>query len=119
MQSELRLHARMPLDLPAEMLLSDEDSADVTLKNLSMGGLMVQGDKRVSQLLSSHKPGFPVEVELHFGLLEQPVRCHCRLIHAHRQNQNLFNFGFKLLSLGSESQQLVQQVLAQYEAGRT
>ncbi len=118
MHPELRLHPRMPLEAPAEMVFSSGDSADITLLSLSLGGLMTEGDGRAFKLLEEHRPSFPVEVDMHFGLGERPVRCHCRLIHTQRLRQDLFSFGFKLLSLDLQDQQLIREKVEEYELSR-
>jgi len=118
MHQELRLHPRMPTNLPAEMIFSDQLSLDVTMRNLSLGGMLVEGDSQLQHAVDDHRPGFPVEVELHFGLNGLPVSCRCRLIHTRRCSQTLFQMGFKLLSLDELSQTLIREYLENYELTR-
>lgn len=115
MHPELRLHPRMPVDLPAELVFSEEDSVDLTVLNISLGGVTAQGDAGAYQMVEKYKPHFPIEVELHFGLVDQPVHCHCRLIHSQRLSQDLYRFGFKVLSLDLQTQHLIQTTLEAYE----
>lgn len=114
MNSELRMHPRMPVRLPAEVMFSDEDSVEVEVLNLSLGGLMVESDEAGYRLVEKYKPRFPIEVEIHFGLNQQPVHCHCRLVHVQRQKQNQYCLGFRVLSLNSQAQALITEAVSEY-----
>lgn len=118
MHPELRLHPRMPVEIPAEVVFPSGDSADITLLSVSLGGLTSEGDCRAFTLFENSKPRFPLEVELHFGLGERPIRCHCRLIHTQRQSQDQYAFGFKLLSLDLLDQQHIREKVEEYELTR-
>jgi len=118
MHPELRLHPRMPVELPAEIVFPSGESADITLLSLSLGGLTSEGNDRAFQLFEESRPRFPIEVEMHFGLGDRPIRCHCRLIHTQRLKQNRYAFGFKLLSLDLMDQQYIREKVEEYEITR-
>lgn len=118
MHPELRLHPRVPVEIPAEIVFPSGDSADITLLSLSLGGLTTEGDNRAFDLFEDTKPRFPIEVDMHFGLEDHPIRCHCRLIHTQRLRQNRYGFGFKLLSLDLNDQQYIREKVEEYEITR-
>lgn len=118
MHADLRMHPRMTTEIPAEMILSDEVAVDVLIRNISLGGMMVEGSDQMFQAVQQQVPAFPVEVEIHFGLQGAPVHCHCRLIHTTRKRQDLYHMGFKALSMDEHSAEQIRQVLAEYEMNR-
>lgn len=101
MNPEKRLYPRINVRLPAELLGHDGNGIDVTLINLSVGGMLVEGG---SEMLSLRPPveGVPLELYLHFGLREKPVHCHCRVVYSRRQSQRCIHFGLSLLSIDNE-----------------
>ena len=118
MHSELRMHPRMPTKLPAEMILSEDVSVDVIILNLSVGGMLIEGSDQMFHAVQAHKPAFPIEVEIYFGLQALPVRSHCRLIHTVRKRQDLYQMGFKALSMDEQSSHLIRQTLDDYTLTR-
>jgi len=110
MQQEMRLHPRVVVELPAEVEAFGGDSLDVRLINLSAGGAMIEGCEQLEQLLDAARrlsSGSPVEVNLHFGLEEGAVHCHCRLVHMRRLAQTRYQMGMKFLSLADDSLDLL------------
>lgn len=118
MHPELRLHPRMPVEIPAEVVFPSGDTTDITLLSISLGGLTSEGDGRAFTLFENSKPRFPLEIEMHFGLVDRPIRCHCRLIYTQRLKQDLYAFGFKLLSLDLLDQQYIREKVEEYELTR-
>lgn len=110
MKREMRVHPRVGVDLPAELEPFIGDSLDVRLINLSVGGALIEGSEQLEQLLDASRKlesGTPVEVNLHFGLDEGPVHCHCRLIHMRRLAQSRYQLGMKILSLANDCQEML------------
>ncbi|GGO86830.1 hypothetical protein GCM10011348_38630 [Marinobacterium nitratireducens] len=112
MKREMRLHPRVGVDMPAELEPYGSDSLDVRLVNLSVGGALIEGSEQLESLLNAVRhpeSGVPVEVNLHFGLEEGPVHCHCRLIHTRRLAQSRYQMGMKILSLASDCQDMLSR----------
>lgn len=114
MQAEKRLHPRVGVDLPAELEPYGGECFDVRLINLSLGGLLVEGDEQLEKLIDVNRRtagAAPVEVNIHFGLEQGAVHCHCRLIHMHRLAQNRFQMGMKILSIADTHHQSLSRFI--------
>jgi hypothetical protein len=107
MHVELRLNPRVSVDMPAELEPFRGECLDVRLINLSLSGVLVEGNGELEQLLHRSRglaAGMPLELNLHFGLEQAPIHCHCRLIHSRRLAQDQFQMGMKILSIADSSQ---------------
>lgn len=115
MHSELRMHPRMPTELQAEIKLPDEHSVIVMIRNISLGGIMLEGDDRMHTAIQQ-QPSFPVEVDVHFQLENKSVCGRYRLIHTVRRRQDMFHMGFMSLMMDASSTALIKRLLEDYEA---
>ncbi|WP_299182743.1 PilZ domain-containing protein [uncultured Neptuniibacter sp.] len=112
MHAERRIYPRIHVKLPAELSSGDGQSVDVSLINLSLGGMLVEGGADLAEL----KPvitGAPLEVNLHFGLNDQPVHCLCRVVYKQRQSQRCLRYGLSVLSMDLQTQEQLQSYIEQ------
>lgn len=117
MHSELRMHPRMPTELNAVLNLPQGISVDVVIRNISLGGVMLEGDERMFEAIRQ-QTSLPVEVDVHFELEAQPVYGRYRLIHTTRKRQDLYQMGFKALTMDITSTELIRALLDTYELSR-
>nr|WP_067298101.1 PilZ domain-containing protein [Marinobacterium profundum] len=114
MNVDMRLHPRVRVDLPAELEPFRGDCMDVRLIHLSLSGVLVEGNAELETLLGERPglaSGVPLELNLHFGLEQASVHCHCRLIHSRRLEKDRFQIGMKILSIPNESQGLLSSYI--------
>ncbi len=107
MNPERRIYPRIHVELPAEVEANTGETADVTVLNLSVGGLLVEGGAELAGL----KPpveGVPLELKLHFGLDDEPLHCHCRVVYNQRLSQFKHRFGLTILSMDQPAIQHLQ-----------
>ncbi|MGH1462974.1 MAG: PilZ domain-containing protein [Neptuniibacter sp.] len=107
MFEDRRLYPRIHVEIPAEVEDGRGESADVTLLNISLNGLLIEGG---SDLLKLKAPaaGLPLELKVHFGIDDEPVHCHCRVVYNQRQSQNCMRFGVIILSLDYHASEKLQ-----------
>lgn len=111
MNPERRLYPRLNVNIPAEVEVSSGEGADVNLINISLGGMLIEGDERL-QALRPPVEGAPLELGLHFGLEEQPVHCRCRVVYQQRQSQCITRFGLCVLSIDQQAADLLQNYIS-------
>ncbi len=114
MNVDMRLHPRAQVDLPAELEPFRGDCLDVRVIRLSLSGVLVEGNAELEALLGARPgaaSGTPLELNLHFGLEQESVHCHCRLIHSRRLEQGRFQVGMKILSIPNDSQGLLSRYI--------
>ena len=102
MNPERRIYPRINVSIPGEVEDATGVSADITILNLSVNGVLIEGD----QALAGIKPpieGAPLEIKLHFGIEERPMHCHCRVVYAQRQSQHCLRYGLTILSIDHEA----------------
>jgi hypothetical protein len=107
MKTDMRLHPRVSVDLPAELEPFRGDCVDARLIYLSLSGALVEGRAELGALLGARRElvaGIPLELNLHFGLESASVHCHCRVVHSRRLAQGHFQVGLKFLSIPTDSQ---------------
>ncbi|WP_286236940.1 PilZ domain-containing protein [Neptuniibacter halophilus] len=105
--NERRIHPRIHVQLPAELATREGESVDVSLINLSLGGMLVEGGPEMAGL----KPpviGAPLELYLHFGIDDQPLHCLCRVVYNQRQSQTCLRYGLSILSIDQQASQVLQ-----------
>lgn len=110
MSSERRIYPRVNTSLVAELESYDGNCIDVTLLNLSVSGMLIEGGNEIASL----KPpveGTPLEVHLHFGLDDQAVHCHCRAVYMRRQSQEHTQLGLSVLSVDRQALKAIQQYI--------
>ncbi|MCP8690224.1 PilZ domain-containing protein [Marinobacterium sedimentorum] len=114
MNVDMRLHPRVKVDLPAELEPFRGDCLDVRVIHLSLSGVLVEGNAELEALLGARlglASGAPLELNLHFGLEQESVHCHCRIIHSRRLAQDCFQVGMKILSIPNASQGLLSHYI--------
>ena len=107
MTAERRIYPRVHTRIPAELSSSVGEMVDVTLINLSLGGMLVEGGAAMAAL-KAPIGGTPLEVNLHFGLKDQPLHCQCRVVYNQRQSQNCLRFGLAILSIDDQAKAVLQ-----------
>lgn len=112
MNSERRIYPRVNTHLAAELETYTGNSIDVTLINLSVSGMLVQGGNEIASLTPPVE-GAPLEVHLHFGLIDQAVHCHCRAVYVRRQSQECTQLGLSLLSIDRQALKCIQRYITQ------
>ena len=117
MHSELRMHPRMPTELTATLNLPKGISVDVIIRNISLGGAMLEGGDQMFEVIQQ-QVSLPVDVDVQFEVDGQPVYGRYRLIHTTRKRQDLYQMGFKALTMDLTSTELIRQLLNNYELTR-
>jgi hypothetical protein len=107
MIQERRIFPRLHVDIPAEVEDGRGVSADVTLLNLSLSGLLIEGGSDLLQL-QPVVAGLPLELKVHFGLEDQPLHCHCRVVYNQRQSQQCMRYGLIILSIDQNASDALQ-----------
>lgn len=107
MFQERRIYPRVNVQIPAEAEDGRGDSADVTLINLSLGGVLIEGGADLL-LLKAPVDGMPLELKLHFGLVDEAIHCHCRVVYNQRQSQQCIRLGLIILSIDQHAGELLQ-----------
>ncbi len=106
--SELRLFPRINTQLPVEVSNQQDESCQAWVRNISPGGIMVDGDlafkEMVSVSLDRDPLAKPIVVNILCKLPDDPVpfRSRCRLVFVRRLSQLEFNFGFRFVDMGAD-----------------
>ncbi len=114
MKTEMRLHPRVSVELPAELEPFRGDCLDASLIHLSLSGVLVEGHAELEALLGAHRgleAGTPLELNLHFGLETESVHCHCRVVRSQRLASDRFQVGMKILSIPAASQEALNRYI--------
>lgn len=107
MNPERRIYPRVNVDIAAELSSREGESVDVTLLNLSLGGVLVEGGADMA-MLKPPVAGAPLELYLHFGLDGEPLHCHCRVVYSQRQSQRCMRYGLAILSIDHQAAERLQ-----------
>lgn len=111
MQSERRLHPRVNTELPGELEVAGA-TYDVVIVNLSAGGFLIEGSGDLLRL--SPPAGLAaLEVDLHFGLIDTPVHCRCRIVYKRRQSYDKGALGLHTLSISDEGLAVIRDFVEQ------
>ncbi|MCW8884595.1 MAG: PilZ domain-containing protein [Motiliproteus sp.] len=106
--SELRLFPRVQTQLQVEVSNQLKETAQAWVRNLSPGGMMIDGDIAFKEMISANLDKDPlvkpIEVTVTLRLPNDPVpfRSSCRLVFVRRLSQLEFNFGFRFVDMGAE-----------------
>ena len=106
--SDLRLFPRLHTELQVEITNQRGETLSSRVRNLSPGGLMIDGDLTVKELIAigvDQDPlARPIEVNICCQLNSDPVpfRSRCRLVFVRRLSQLEFNFGFRFVDVSAE-----------------
>ncbi|MEH6472155.1 MAG: PilZ domain-containing protein [Halopseudomonas sp.] len=114
---ELRLHPRIPTTLMAEVTNSSGETLTTQIHDLSPGGLMLDGDLPLKELVfkgydPDKDPLFhPVELEIriHLSGQQQCFFSRVRLLYIRRLSQDQFNLGFRYVAISSIHAQMMEQ----------
>lgn len=112
MHQERRIYPRLHVEIPAEVEDGRGESADVTLLNISLSGLLIEGGADLLQL-KSPAAGLPLELKVHFGIEDSPVHCHCRVVYAQRQSQQCMRYGLIILSIDQHASDQLHSFISQ------
>lgn len=115
--TELRLHPRISSELQATISNDAGDRANTRIRNLSPGGLMVEADPDLKQLVfKGHEqdkdPLFnPIEMDIWIELPNQIGRFHsrARLLYVRRLSQNAFEMGLRYVAISAVHAQMMEQ----------
>ncbi|MGB0205501.1 MAG: PilZ domain-containing protein [Neptuniibacter sp.] len=111
MHQDRRIYPRIHVEIPAEVEDGRGETADVTLLNVSISGLLVEGGTDLLQL-KAPAAGFPLELKVHFGIEGEPVHCHCRVVYNQRQSQQCMRYGLIILSIDQHASEKLQAFIA-------
>ncbi len=101
MRPERRIYPRLGVELPAELEQNDAITLDVTLLDISQGGFLLEGSAELMQVRSPSGAG-SAEFNLHFGLADSAIHCHCRIVHQRRISQHRVQCGVSILSIDQQ-----------------
>lgn len=107
--TELRLHPRVPTALMAELTNSSGETLAAQIRDLSPGGLMLDGDQALKALLFKDQnpdkdPLFhPVEVDIRIQLpgQQQGFFSRARLVYIRRLSEHQYNLGLRYVAISS------------------
>jgi len=102
---ELRSGPRVAVGFDATVVNGAGVAHAATVTNLSLGGVMLSGDRALKQHLCDYPGRDPsresIEADLECRLPREPTpfACRCRLIYIRRQSQQAFDFGLRFLDI--------------------
>lgn len=101
---EKRLYPRVKIKLDATFTCPSGESVYTVVKNLSTGGLLVDGDIFLKeQLTQNNDPTNPTPAEALVTMIlpdeGHAVRSRCRLVFVRRLSQLEFSFGFRFIDM--------------------
>lgn len=115
MPQENRLHPRVRTDITAALTCALGQKADVIVRNISPGGMMIDGDILLKEQLAliennSSNPT-PVEISILIPLpgFSLPLQARCRLVFIRRLSQTEFNFGFRFFDISEQDAERLQE----------
>lgn len=120
--SELRQYPRVLTSLPVEIRNYRGEQCTTVIRNISPGGIMVDGDVDTRAVIDGNADEFfqkPVELEISCQFPEMPVpfRGHCRLVFVRRLSQKSFNFGMRFFNLPPDMAQMLNHYLQDLGSG--
>ena len=104
MNDERRIYPRISVDIAAEVELHRIETVDVRITDLSLSGLSIEGDERLTNLRPIASYG-PMELEVHFGIEGSPVHCRCRVIYKRREGQSKSSMGLTILTIPEDQKE--------------
>lgn len=116
---EKRLYPRVKIKLEATFTCPSGDPVYTQVKNVSSGGLLVDGDIVLKeQLTQNTNPVAPSPAEAVVTIMlpgdKQPIRSRCRLVFVRRLSQLEFSFGFRFINMDeSDAKHLHQYLVSQ------
>lgn len=112
MYQERRIYPRLHVEIPAEIEDGRGESTDVTLRDISVNGLLIEGGADLLQL-KAPAAGLPLELKVHFSIEDSPVHCHCRVVYTQRQSQQCVRYGLIILSIDQHASDLLHTFISQ------
>ncbi|MBP0048726.1 PilZ domain-containing protein [Marinobacterium sp. AK62] len=113
MLQERRIYPRVPCQLPAELETSTGELIDVTVVNISRSGLHVEGGPELTGLQPPQGLG-ATEIWLHFGLDQQALHCHCRIVYKRRNAHDNIGLGLHLVSTDAATLKVIEEYVHQH-----
>ncbi len=116
--SELRFFPRVHTELRVEVTNLYGDSAEAWVRNISPGGLMIDGDLSFKEIITvgpaNNHSAEPVEVTINLKLNSDPesFNSRCRLVFVRRLSQLEFNFGFRFVGISPEMAHRLERYVA-------
>lgn len=115
--SELRLHPRISTQLQAQVCNDHQDSASARIRNLSPGGLMLEADLSLKELIfkgyeHEKDPLFhPVELDIQIQLTGQSELFHsrARVLYIRRLSQSSFELGLRYVAISAAAARMMEQ----------
>ena len=104
---DLRKHPRFGTDFPAEAFAESGEHVDVTITNVSLSGLRLEGRRQtVGALLDDLDRGTSeskTSLEVHFSVPTDsdhldPVKVHCRTVHTRCAEKDTYQIGMKIVT---------------------
>lgn len=111
MFQERRIAPRVHCRLPAEVETLTGELINVQLVNISRSGFYVEGDDLLSGVQPPQGIG-AAEIWLHFGLEQQPLHCHCRIVYKRRNSHDSIGLGLHIVSTDQNSLKLIDGYVA-------
>lgn len=113
---EKRLYPRVKIQIEATFTCPSGESVYTQVKNLSSGGILVDGDIHLKeQLTKNTNPVSPSPAEAIVTMMlpndKEPVRCRCRLVFVRRLSQLEFSFGFRFIDMDETDAKHLHQYL--------
>ncbi|WP_027856663.1 PilZ domain-containing protein [Marinobacterium jannaschii] len=113
MRPERRIYPRLCVELPAELEKNDADTLDVTLLDISQGGFLLEGGTELMQVRQPATVG-GAEFNLHFGLADSAIHCHCRMVHQRRVSQHRVQYGVSILSIDQQGFEILDRYIKRH-----
>ena len=108
MNPERRISPRINVALAAEVEALSGEVLQVTIKNLSANGALIEGDQTLASLKTASE-GAPIELKLRFKLDQQELACHCRVVYTQRQSQFCLRYGLTIFSIDQANHAALDQ----------
>lgn len=116
---EHRIHPRLQTKLEATLVNPQGFSHDATVRNISPGGLMLDGGLELKEKLveTEHKLSSNAMAEVVISIKlpdgSPSINSRCRLVYVRRLSQNAFNFGFRFTGFDADGADHLQRYFDQ------
>lgn len=113
--TDLQRHPRLSTRIAVEVTNQSGVSTRTWIRNLSPGGVMIDGDGAFKTLVCGEQaldPLYrPIEIRIHCLLPGEalPLTTRCRLVYVRRLSQHAFNLGFRFVDLDGRQASLLDR----------
>ncbi|WP_207062550.1 PilZ domain-containing protein [Motiliproteus sp. SC1-56] len=117
--TDFRRHPRINTDITVELRSEAGETCRSVIRNLSPGGLMVNGDPSLKETVCGPQERdplvHPVEVNVRFQLPNEtvPFRARCRLVFVRRLSQFEFNLGLRFIDVTAQQSEQIRRYIYQ------